>query len=346
MSAPRGVITVTGLLKLPDRSQDRIPEEFTTQNSKTNESAMVGMSLPEASQPTVIYAPNPNQRIEDNTSSASHPLLDVSAGMALTQLDLTDTTPITPGRTCPQRQAAIKALHTLSSAYEPLIIHAARSERRSPASIAGTNAGNTSDVLEERSSMLVIDDMLPRMDDSEGDSDGYEATGSRKGKRSKAGIKRKRGCADPFRGSVRRQRGKKKGEKLDRDDLKLIARAAQGLMSGEDRKRIMKKKKGESEGMLAGLKRIQAEKLVRFVEEHVDWDLAAVRLSEGRGELEYNGDKIAQAQPPSRSQEVSHKAAFGDMWPVASYPEVSTAEGLREHWRDVLSDRIVNMYLD
>jgi len=190
--------------------------------------------------------------------------------------------------------------------------------------------------------MLVIDDMLPAVDDSEGDSDGYEGSGSRKGrrKRLRVGMKRKRECVGVDGGAVGKHRGKKRGERL-------IARAAQGIMGGEEkeRERVTKKKKRKGEEMLDGLKRDEVEVLLRFVEESVDWSLAALRLSKLQMGREDSGDGVEQSQSHATNLEGRDSDANAVKSHTAGNPHVKTAESLKEHWRDILSKRVIDLYL-
>ncbi len=238
--------------------------------------------------------------------------------------NLSGANPSTLHRTRPQRQAAVKARSTLSTAYEPLIIHAAHSECSSSDAQATDEAG---DVVVQKSGMLVIDDMLPRVDESEGDSDGYESTGAGDRKRPRVAMKRKKSCKANGRATGRTN----KALRLDGEDRKLIARAALGVLGEKESKRVVKKKGGK-EGILTGLKRLEAEKLVSFIEENVEWELAALSISEVRKSNTGENDRLGQAQPhPDQARTVRDG-------------NILTGESLKHHWKSTLSTYIVNMY--
>ncbi|KAI9873574.1 MAG: hypothetical protein M1830_010846, partial [Pleopsidium flavum] len=220
-----------------EETQDVILEDPTVADTQTNGPATVDTSLPATSQSATPSAPIPPTQTNSIIYDPPEPVPAINTSKISIQTYPLSTTPFPPRRTCPQRHAATKALLSLSTAYEPLIIHAARSQRSSSPSSATGDTGNG--VSQEESGMLVIDDMLPAIDESEGDSDGYEGSGSRKGraKRVRAGMKRKRTDVRADSGRVRQRGGKRRGEKLDRDDLRLIARAAEGVMGWEERDR-------------------------------------------------------------------------------------------------------------
>jgi len=345
VSIAESTYSMATTLALKKKSQHAHPETRPSPDTQTNDPATVDARLPLPPRSVASYATTSTLKTNHTIYSLPEPLPAANAATP-TQTDPIDTAPSPPRRTRPQRHAAAKALLSLSTAYEPLVIHAARSERSSSITSA---AGETGDDVVRESGMLVIDDMLPTVDDSEGDSDGYEGSGSRKGrrKRLRVGMKRKRECVGVDGGAVGKHRGKKRGEKLDRDDLRLIARAAQGIMGGEEkeRERVTKKKKRKGEEMLDGLKRDEVEVLLRFVEESVDWSLAALRLSKLQMGREDSGDGVEQSQSHATNLEGRDSDANAVKSHTAGNPHVKTAESLKEHWRDILSKRVIDLYL-
>lgn len=299
---------------------------------------MVNASQRGASRPTSPNGRGIMSRIESAIYLGSGSLLPATAQTIVTLPGMGDAHLLPPQSTRPNRHAAVKALPTLSVAYQPLIIQAAHSERRSSVVSVDGDVGHPHNITEGESALLVIDDMLPPADGSEGDSDAYEATVPRKRRQTRTREKTKRSDGGADGGSVRRPRGKKRVEKLDRDDLRLIARAAQGLMGTEERKSRVKSK-GKREEMLDALRRVQAERFVEYVEETVDWTIAASRLStvtvESNGQ-EGTAEQVQLHPTSSPCQAILHGP---------SSENVLTAESLREHWRNVLSSRIVSMYL-
>jgi len=337
-TAPRPFQRIGGSLNLD-------PGRFITPKSEMNEPVMVNASQRGASLPTSLNGRGIMSKIESAIYLGSGSLLPATAETIVTQPGMADAHLSPPQSTRPKRHAAVKALHTLSVAYQPLIIHAAHGERRSSVVSVDGDVGHLHNITEGESALLVIDDMLPQADGSEGDSDAYEATIPRKRRQMRTREKTKRSDGGADGGSVRRSRGKKRAEKLDRDDLRLIARAAHGLMGAEERKRSLKRK-GKREEMLDTLRRVEAERFVRYVEETVDWSIAASRLSEvtvGSNEQEGTAE---QAQIHRTSQGLLHNSSCRAILHVAGRENVLTAESLREHWRNVLSSRIVSMYLE
>ena len=304
---------------------------------------MVGTSGLGVSQLAISCARDPRLKTEDTIFDASENLVPASIETSVKQPDMADTTLFTPNVTRPKRHAAVKALETLSAAYQPLIIQAAHSERRSSGAFVDGNASDPHNGTEGTSTLLVIDDMLPPADGSEGDSDAYEATAPRKRTSMRTGEKRKRGHVSADGPSVRRPRGKKRVDKLDRDDLRLIARAAQGLISGEERKRS-RKQKVKAGVMLDALKRAEVERLVRLIEETMDWGKTAVQLSEVTAGPSKREDKAEQAQSHTTSPGLTRSGPYPAILNMANCERVLTAGSLREHWSNVLSSRIVSMY--
>lgn len=284
-------------------------------------------------------------RIGDNMCCGPEQPLPATAETIMTHSHMAEATLSPPQVTRLKRHAAVKALHTLSVAYEPLIIHAEHSERRSSVAFADGVPKDRPNGVEGSSALLVIDDMLPPADGSEGESDAYEATISRKRRQRRTEGKKKRSDGGADVGLVRRPRGNKRVEKLDRDDLRLIARAAQGLMSA-DQKKNTTKKEGKREEMLCALRRVEVEEFVKFVEETVDWSIAAARLSEVKIGPNKQQGTAEQAQLHTTSQGLLHTNFQQTRSNVAHLENDLTAESLREHWKDVLSSRIVSMYLE
>ncbi|KAI9875562.1 MAG: hypothetical protein M1830_008331 [Pleopsidium flavum] len=117
-------------------------------------------------------------------------------------------------------------------------------------------------------------------------------------------------------------------------------------MGWEERDRGTKVKKGKREEMLGGLKKDEAARLVRFVEESVDWNLAAARLSKLDIGGEAGGDGVVHGQLHTmclEGRDMDSAAGTSHMTPCS---EATTAESLKEHWRDILSKRIVDLYLE
>lgn len=314
--------------------------------TQTDYSTMQGVVRPRLQSLVIPHTTDLSPRIEDVIYHLSEQPPSTNITTTTIPIDPPNTTISTPQRTRPQRHAAAKALLSLSTAYEPLVIHAARSERSSSdASVTG-HPGNG---VSEKSGMLIIDNMLPDIGDSDGDSDGYECAGTRKGKgkRRRAGLKRKRDQITGVGSQRRRTAARKKGEKLDRDDLALIAKAAQEILTGEEGKVVAKKKKsGKRETLLNGLKRNEVERLVRFVEENVDWNLAAVTLSQFEIGRENSGDGTEQDQRPTMKLEKGADDSDAVKCVMVVPEGAPTAVSLKDHWRDILSKRIVDWYLD
>lgn len=330
-----------------DGSLDLDPAEHTTPGPEMVERILVNASQRRASQSTSPSAKDLVSRLGAANYLGSGSLLPATAATTATQPDMANGHLSPPHVARPKRHAAVKALHTLSVAYQPLIIHAAHSERRSSVVSVDGDVGSPYNGTAGASDWLVIDDMLPPADESEGDSDAYEATTPRKRRQMRTGERAKGSGVGADGGSVRRPKEKKKVERLDRDDLRLIARAAQGLMGAEERKKSVKRK-GKKEEMLDALKRVEAERLVKFVEDTVDWSIAASRLSEGRlrpKEPEGTADQ-AQLHTTSLGLLQDHRDSHRAILHVADRENVLTAERLKEHWRNVLSSRIVSMYLE
>lgn len=321
------------------------PEERTTPSLGLNEQAMIDASQRRASQPASAGAGGLMSNIEDTIYCVSGPPLPATVKTGVAQLETADTALSTQQVTRPKRHAALKARHTLAAAYQPLIIHAARSERSLSVTSADDDVREPHNRAERPSALLVIDDLLPPANASESDSDAYDGTITRRRKQTRKGEKRKRGRAGTDDGSVQGSKGKRRAEKLDRDDLRLIARAAQGLIGGEERKRSVKRK-AKADEMLDCLRRVEAERFVRFVEETVDWNIAAVRLSEVTVGPSTGGDAAEQALLNTTGQGLLHSYPCPAILRTANCEKIMTAESLREHWRDVLSNRIVSMYLD
>ena len=329
-----------------DGSLDLDPAEHTTPGPEMDERILVNASQRRASQPTSPSARDLMSRIGVLNYHGSGSLLPATAATTATQHDMANGHLSPPHVARPKRHAAVKALHTLSVAYQPLVIHAAHSERRSCVVSVDGDVGSPYNGTAGASDWLVIDDMLPPADESEGDSDAYEATTPRKRRQMRTGERAKGSGVGADGGSVRRPREKKKVERLDRDDLRLIARAAQGLMGAEERKKSVKRK-GKEE-MLNALKRIEAGRFVKFVEDTVDWSIAASKLSEVRlrpNEPEGTAEQ-AGLHTTSLGLLQDHRDSHRAMLHVADRGSVLTAERLKEHWRNVLSSRIVSMYLE
>ncbi len=323
------------------------PAEHITPSSGIEEPIIVNASQQGASQPTSPSARDLMSRIGVLNYHGSGSLLPATAATSVTPPDMADVHLSPPHVARPKRHAAVKALHTLSVAYQPLIIHAAHSERRSSVVSVDGDVGNPHNGIAGASALLVIDDMLPPADESEGDSDAYEVTTPRKRRQMRTGERTKGSVAGADGGSERRPREKKRVERLDRDDLRLIARAAQGLMGAEERKRSVKRK-GKKGEMLTALKRVEAERFVKFVEEAVDWSIAASRLSEVRLRPKEPEATAEQAELHTTNLGLlqNHRNPRQAILHVADHENVLTAERLREHWRNVLSSRIVSMYLE
>lgn len=321
------------------------PEERTTPSLGLNEQVTIDASQRRASQPTSDGAGDLMSSIGDTIYCASGSPLPVTVETSVTQLGTADTALSTQQVTRPKRHAAVKARHTLAAAYQPLIIHAAHSERSPSVTSADSDIREPHDRADRTSALLVIDDLLPPANASEGDSDAYDGTKPRRRKQTRKREKRKRGRAGTDDGSVQGPKGKRRAEKLDRDDLRLIARAAQGLIGGEERKRSVKRKI-KVEELLDGLRRVEAERFVRFVEETVDWNIAAVTLSEVTVRPSTGGGTAEETQLHTTGQGLLHSDPCPAILQMANFEKTMTAESLRKHWRDVLSNRIVSMYLD
>jgi len=326
---------------------DLDPAEHMTPGPEMDERILVNASQRRASQQTNPSARDLMSRFGAASYLGSGSLLPATAATTATQPDVANGHLSPPHVARPKRHAAVKALHTLSVAYQPLIIHAAHSERRSSGVSVDGDVENPYNGTAGASDWLVIDDMLPPADESEGDSDAYEATTPRKRRQMRPGERNKRPGAGADGGSVRRPREKKRVERLDRDDLRLIARAAQGLMGAEERKKSVKSK-GKKGEMLTALKRVEAERFVKFVEEAVDWSIAASRLSEVRLRPKEPEGTAEQAELHTTNLGLlqNHRNPHQAILHVADHENVLTAERLREHWRNVLSSRIVSMYLE
>ena len=343
--------TLTGSTTVPRLFEDNggslnLDQEglaLATPDLEKSKPVMLNASKSGASQPITSGAKDLIAGIWDTMPCVPEQFLPATTNTTATQPDRADTTPSTSLLTRPKRHAAVKALHSLSAAYQPLIIHAAQSERSSSVASAEGDASNPEQRREGTSSLLVIDDMLPPPCGSEGDSDAYGSTMPRKRRQTRTGEKRKRGRADAEGGSVRLPRCKKRVEKLDRDDLRLIARAAQGLLGGEETRSIVKKRKRVV--LLDALKKAEAERLVRFVEDSLDWGIAAARVSEVTVGPSNKGS-TAEAEVQTTSLEVADCNPHSALSDILKCENTMTAERLRSHWKNVLGSRIVSMYLD
>lgn len=109
----------------------------------------------------------------------------------------------------------------------------------------------------------------------------------------------------------------KRGERLERADMEVIW--------GEKGKGKVRKVGGKGSG-LGGLTRAEAGRLLEFVVKEMDWEgaIGFVRGEAGEvGEVRERGGMEAKAAG-----------------------RISTPEGLKAHWRDVLGKRLVELYED
>ncbi|KAH0542538.1 hypothetical protein FGG08_003043 [Glutinoglossum americanum] len=215
-------------------------------------------------------------------------------------------------RRAPLRNASSRARIGVSKAYAPLLI---------PASIESDAAGPSQILDNSDTEMLLnIDDLIDDVDCS-GESDGYtEAGASVASRRSRRGIlgKRKNARAQEACEGNPAGRRSRRGERLDREDLMLIRGEGDIARKRAARRRRLCVLAEEERG---GLDRKEIEKLVGFMAGTIDWR-SAVRVTKGIDNERTNNGPIE-----------------GDIEDLAA-----PAEALSNHWRDVLSKMLVDMY--
>ncbi|MCJ1228630.1 hypothetical protein MMC12_005291 [Toensbergia leucococca] len=269
-------------------------------------------------------SPNPMQRLDSSCPLKPSESEVASFSQSHSTQSLT--------RRLPQRQAATKALNSFSAAYAPLIIPNDTDERDVLSNMDGVLATND----------IVIDDMISdnNGERSDGESDAFIDESSLRGIRDKVNTKRKR-PRKTTKGSVR-----KKAQRLDRDDLKLVARAAMDGAAGANQSK---------NGSFKALTREEAGRLMIFVEENIDWNVAAVRIygqadehqksaAEDAGHQDCHQNSTA-IHSENRLDTVSSRNLGGSKTARVSGGAVKDAEGLRRHWAETLSKRILKMYL-